>query len=285
MAIKIDGKALAEEIKSTVKAEVTALSARGIEPCLAVVMVGNNQASSVYVSGKQKDCEDCGIKSRLVHLPQETTQEELLSVIALLSIDQGVHGILVQLPLPKHIDDQTVIDSIPAEKDVDGFNPINIGKLVIGEDGFLPCTPAGVIVMLKSVGIELAGKKAVVLGRSNIVGKPAAMLLLRENATVTVCHSKTENLKEICADADVIVAAIGKANFVTADMIKEGAVVIDVGINRGDDGKLCGDVLRSAAEEKAAYYSPVPGGVGLMTRAMLLVNTVRAAHSIEWLKH
>ncbi len=284
MAIKIDGKALAEEIKAKVKEEVASLSAKGIEPCLAVVMVGENPASAVYVSGKQKDCEDCGLKSRLVHLPEETTQEELLSVVALLSIDQGVHGILVQLPLPAHIDDQTIINSIPPEKDVDGFNPVNIGKLVIGEDSFLPCTPAGVIVMLKSIGVEIAGKKAVVLGRSNIVGKPAALLLLRENATVTVCHSKTENLKEICAEADIIVAAIGRANFVTADMIKEGAVIIDVGINRDDDGKLCGDVLRSAAEEKASYYSPVPGGVGLMTRAMLLVNTLRATHAIEWLQ-
>ncbi len=281
MAIKIDGKVLAAQVKEQIGAEVAVLKEQGIHPCLAVVMVGNNPASAVYVSGKQKDCEACGIESRMIHLPEETTQEELLAVVDSLAADDAVHGLLVQLPLPKQIDDQAVINAIPAAKDVDGFTPENVGKMMIGEDCFLPCTPAGVIAMLKTTGVPLAGKNAVVLGRSNIVGKPAALLLLRENATVTICHSKTENLKEVCANADILVAAIGKANFVTADMIKEGALVIDVGINRDENGKLCGDVLDAAAQEKAAYYSPVPGGVGLMTRAMLLVNTLAACRAAQ----
>ncbi len=281
MAIKIDGKVLAAQVKEQIGAEVAVLKEQGIHPCLAVVMVGNNPASAVYVSGKQKDCEACGIESRMIHLPEETTQEELLAVVDSLAADDAVHGLLVQLPLPKQIDDQAVINAIPAAKDVDGFTPENVGKMMIGEDCFLPCTPAGVIAMLKTTGVPLAGKNAVVLGRSNIVGKPAALLLLRENATVTICHSKTENLKEVCANADILVAAIGKANFVTADMMKEGALVIDVGINRNEQGKLCGDVLDAAAQEKAAYYSPVPGGVGLMTRAMLLVNTLAACRAAQ----
>ncbi len=283
MATKIDGKVLAAQVKEQVSAEVLKCKAEGVNPCLAVVMVGDNPASAVYVAGKQKDCEACGIISRMIHMSEETTQDELLQVVADLAADKTVHGMLVQLPLPAQIDDQAVINAIPAEKDVDGFTPVNVGKMMIGEECFLPCTPAGCIVMLKSTGESLVGKNAVVLGRSNIVGKPAAMLLLQENTTVTVCHSKTKNLKEICANADILVAAIGKANFVTADMIKEGALVIDVGINRNEEGKLCGDVLDAAAQEKAAYYSPVPGGVGLMTRAMLLVNTLKACRLAEGL--
>lgn len=279
MANKIDGKVLAAQVKEKVAAEVVACKAKGVTPCLAVVMVGNNPASAVYVAGKQKDCEACGIESRMIYLAEDTTQEALLAVVADLSADTSVHGMLVQLPLPKQIDEQAVIRAIPPEKDVDGFTPINVGRMMIGEECFLPCTPAGVIEMLKSTGVSLAGKQAVVLGRSNIVGKPAAILLLQENATVTICHSKTANLKEICANADILVAAIGRANFVTADMIKEGALVIDVGINRNEAGKLCGDVLDAAAQEKASYYSPVPGGVGLMTRAMLLVNTLKACRA------
>ncbi len=283
MANKIDGKILSAQVKEQVAVEVAACKAAGVNPCLAVVMVGNNPASAVYVAGKQKDCEACGIESRMIHLPEETTQEELLKVVDVLAADKTVHGMLVQLPLPAQIEDQAIINAIPAEKDVDGFTPVNVGKMMIGEECFLPCTPAGCIAMLKSTGVPIAGKNAVVLGRSNIVGKPAAILLLQENATVTICHSKTQNLKEICAGADILVAAIGKANFVTADMIKEGALVIDVGINRNADGKLCGDVLDAAAQEKASYYSPVPGGVGLMTRAMLLVNTLKACRAAEGL--
>lgn len=277
MAIRIEGKLLAAQVKERVAAGVAELKEKGIEPCLAVIMVGENPASQVYVKGKVKDCAECGIKSLEIHLPAETTQEELLQKLAELADDAGVHGLLVQLPLPAHIDEKTVIEAIPPQKDVDGFTAVNVGRMMIGEECFLPCTPAGCMEMIRSTGVSISGKNAVVIGRSNIVGKPAAMLLLRENATVTICHSRTENLKQVCANADILVAAVGRAGFVTGDMVKPGAVVIDVGINRNAQGKLCGDVDYDAAAEKASYITPVPGGVGLMTRAMLMQNTLQAA--------
>lgn len=277
MAIRIEGKLLAAQVKDRVAAGVAQLKEKGIEPCLAVIMVGENPASQVYVKGKVKDCAECGIKSLEIHLPAETTQDELLQKLAELAGDAGVHGLLVQLPLPAHIDEKTVIEAIPPQKDVDGFTAVNVGRMMIGEECFLPCTPAGCMEMIRSTGVSISGKNAVVIGRSNIVGKPAAMLLLRENATVTICHSRTENLKQVCANADILVAAVGRAGFVTGDMVKPGAVVIDVGINRNAQGKLCGDVDYDAAAEKAGYITPVPGGVGLMTRAMLMQNTLQAA--------
>ena len=277
MAIRIAGKLLAAQVKERVAAGVKELKEKGIEPCLAVIMVGENPASQVYVKGKVKDCAECGIKSLEIHLPAETTQNELLQKLAELAGDAGVHGLLVQLPLPAHIDEKTVIEAIPPQKDVDGFTAVNVGRMMIGEECFLPCTPAGCMEMIRSTGVSISGKNAVVIGRSNIVGKPAAMLLLRENATVTICHSRTENLKQVCANADILVAAVGRAGFVTGDMVKPGAVVIDVGINRNAQGKLCGDVDYDAAAEKAGYITPVPGGVGLMTRAMLMQNTLQAA--------
>ena len=277
MAIRIEGKLLAARVKERVAAGVAQLKEKGIEPCLAVIMVGENPASQVYVKGKVKDCAECGIKSLEIHLPAETTQDELLQKLAELADDAGVHGLLVQLPLPAHIDEKTVIEAIPPQKDVDGFTAVNVGRMMIGEECFLPCTPAGCMEMIRSTGVSISGKNAVVIGRSNIVGKPAAMLLLRENATVTICHSRTENLKQVCANADILVAAVGRAGFVTGDMVKPGAVVIDVGINRNAQGKLCGDVDYDAAAEKAGYLTPVPGGVGLMTRAMLMQNTLQAA--------
>ena len=277
MAIRIEGKLLAAQVKERVAAGVKELKEKGIEPCLAVIMVGENPASQVYVKGKVKDCAECGIKSLEIHLPAETTQEELLQKLAELAGDAGVHGLLVQLPLPAHIDEKTVIEAIPPQKDVDGFTAVNVGRMMIGEECFLPCTPAGCMEMIRSTGVSISGKNAVVIGRSNIVGKPAAMLLLRENATVTICHSRTESLKQVRANADILVAAVGRAGFVTGDMVKPGAVVIDVGINRNAQGKLCGDVDYDAAAEKAGYITPVPGGVGLMTRAMLMQNTLQAA--------
>jgi len=277
MAIRIEGKLLAAQVKERVAAGVAELKEKGIEPCLAVIMVGENPASQVYVKGKVKDCAECGIKSLEIHLPAETTQNELLQKLAELADDADVHGLLVQLPLPAHIDEKTVIEAIPPQKDVDGFTAVNVGRMMIGEECFLPCTPAGCMEMIRSTGVSISGKNAVVIGRSNIVGKPAAMLLLRENATVTICHSRTENLKQVCANADILVAAVGRTGFVTGDMVKPGAVVIDVGINRNAQGKLCGDVDYDAAAEKAGYITPVPGGVGLMTRAMLMQNTLQAA--------
>lgn len=273
----IDGKALAETVKQEAAQQVTALKEQGITPCLAVVLVGEDPASQVYVRGKINDCAQCGIESRSIRLPETTTQAELLAQVKLLAEDPAVHGILVQLPLPAGIDEKAVIDAIPPEKDVDGFSPVNVGRMQIGEPCYLPCTPAGCIRMIESTGVSIAGKQAVVVGRSNIVGKPAAMLLLAKDATVTICHSKTRNLKELCAAADILVAGVGRAGFVTGDMVKPGAVVIDVGINRGADGKLHGDVDFAAAAEKAAWITPVPGGVGPMTRAMLMLNTVEAA--------
>lgn len=273
----ISGKTLAAQVKQQVAEEVARLKGQGITPCLAVMLVGNDPASEVYVRGKQNDCHECGIESRLVRMDESASQAEVLEQLGLLANDPSVHGVLVQLPLPAHIDEQAVIAAIPPEKDVDGFTPVNVGRLTIGQQCFLPCTPAGCIEMLKAAGVAMEGKRAVVVGRSNIVGKPAALLLLRENATVTVCHSRTKDLAKICAEADILVAAIGKAKFITGGMVKPGAAVIDVGINRGADGRLCGDVDFEAAAEKAAFITPVPGGVGLMTRAMLLCNTVQAA--------
>lgn len=273
----IDGKALAAVVKQEAAEQVAVLQAQGITPCLAVVLVGEDPASQVYVRGKINDCAQCGIQSRSVRLPETTTQAELLAQVQELAQDPAVHGILVQLPLPPQIDEKAIIEAIPPEKDVDGFSPVNVGRMQIGEPCYLPCTPAGCIRMIESTGTQIAGKHAVVIGRSNIVGKPAAMLLLAKNATVTICHSKTENLQKLCASADILVAAVGRAGFVTGEMVKPGAVVIDVGINRGADGKLHGDVDFEAAAEKASWITPVPGGVGPMTRAMLMLNTVEAA--------
>lgn len=273
----IDGKALAAQVKAEAAADTAALKAKGVTPCLAVILVGEDPASQVYVRGKAKDCGECGIDSRVLRLPESTTQEQLLTLVHQLADEKAVNGILVQLPLPAHIDEKAVIDAIPPEKDVDGFSPVNVGRMQIGEPCYLPCTPAGCVRMIESTGTSIDGKHAVVIGRSNIVGKPAAILLLAKNATVTICHSHTANLKELCASADILVAAVGKAGFVTGDMVKPGAVVIDVGINRGADGKLHGDVDFAAAAEKASFITPVPGGVGPMTRAMLMKNTVQAA--------
>ncbi len=277
----ISGKELAMQKKQEIAQKVKELEQKtGIKARLSVIIVGENPASKTYVAGKAKDCEECGILSDVIALPENTTQEELLKIVNECNENSEVHGLLVQLPLPKHIDENTVINAISPQKDVDGFTPINVGRMVIGEDCFLPCTPAGCMEMLKSTGVNIQGKKAVVIGRSNIVGKPAALLLCAANATVTICHSRTENLKEICANADILVAAIGKAGFVTKDMIKKGAIVIDVGINRNENGKLCGDVAFEEALDNAAYITPVPGGVGLMTRAMLMENTYKAAANV-----
>lgn len=277
MAALISGKTLAAQVKQRVAQQVDALKAQGVVPRLAVIIVGENPASQTYVAGKAKDCAECGIASDVIRLPEQTTEQALLAHVADCNNNPAIHGLLVQLPLPAHICEQHIIDAISPEKDVDGFTPINVGRLVTGGDCFLPCTPAGCMEMLHSTGVSAAGKRAVVIGRSNIVGKPAALLLLREHATVTICHSRTVDLAAVCAEADILVAAIGKPRFVTADMVKPGAIVLDVGINRGEDGKLCGDVDFDAVSEKAAYITPVPGGVGLMTRAMLMENTLKAA--------
>lgn len=277
MAQKIDGKALAARYKAEAAAEAAALREKGVRPRLAVIIVGEDPASKTYVEGKARDCAECGILSDVIALPEQTDERELLARVAALNEDSAVHGVLVQLPLPAQIHASNIIRAISPEKDVDGFTPVNVGRMVLGEECFLPCTPAGCLAMLQSTGVPLAGKDAVVIGRSNIVGKPMALLLAAQNATVTLCHSRTRNLREKCAAADVLVAAVGRAGFVTADMVKPGAIVIDVGINRGADGRLCGDVDFAAADEKAAFLTPVPGGVGLMTRAMLMQNTVKAA--------
>lgn len=277
MAKIIDGKAVSAQVKEEVRTETAELAKKGIEVGLAVVIVGNNPASRVYVNNKKKACETCGFKSYEYALPEETTQDELVALVKKLNDDNTVDGILVQLPLPSHIDEKAVIDTISAEKDVDAFHPVNVGKIMIGNFSFLPCTPAGVMELIASTGTEISGKNCVVIGRSNIVGKPMAMLLLHKNGTVTICHSKTKNLKEICKSADILVAAVGKAGFVTADMVKDGAVVIDVGMNRNAEGKLCGDVAYDECEKVAGYITPVPGGVGPMTIAMLMKNTLTAA--------
>ncbi len=276
-AIMIDGKELAAKIKESLKEQVSAFQAEtGKDICLAVVKVGNNPASEVYVRNKLRACEGVGIRSLPVNLSETATQEEVLKAVTDLAEDPTVNGILVQLPLPKGMDENAVLMAIPKEKDVDGFHPENVGNLLLGQDAICACTPSGVMEMIRSTGVSVAGKRAVVLGRSNIVGKPMALMLLQENATVTVCHSKTQNLKEITKEADILVAAIGRANFVTADMVKPGAVVVDVGINRTENG-LCGDVDFNAVKEVAGYLSPVPGGVGPMTIAMLMNNAVYAA--------
>ncbi|MCI7349502.1 MAG: bifunctional methylenetetrahydrofolate dehydrogenase/methenyltetrahydrofolate cyclohydrolase FolD [Ruminococcus sp.] len=277
MAAVIDGKAISAKVKSEVRQETEALKAKGISIGLAVVIVGDNPASRVYVNNKKKACAEVGFESFEYALPQETTQEELLALVDKLNKNDTVNGILVQLPLPKQIDEKAVINAILPEKDVDAFHPVNVGKIMIGDFAFLPCTPAGVMELIASTGVEISGKECVVIGRSNIVGKPMAMLLLHKNGTVTICHSKTKNLAEVCSRADILVAAVGRANFVTPDMVKEGAVVIDVGMNRLENGKLCGDVDYAACFEKAGYITPVPGGVGPMTIAMLMKNTLTSA--------
>lgn len=276
MAKIIDGKAISAAMKDELKEKVAAYKENGIEITLAVVKVGNDPASAVYVRNKEKACEYVGITSKTLALPEETTEEELLAVVKELNEDKTVNGILVQLPLPKHIDESKILLAIDSRKDVDGFHPVNVGKMVIGEDTFLPCTPAGIIEMLKRSDIEIEGKACVVIGRSNIVGKPMSMLMLKENATVTIAHSRTKDLKEVTKKADILVAAIGKAKFVTADYIKDGAVVIDVGMDRDENGKLCGDVDFETVEPKAGAITPVPGGVGPMTVTMLLVNCLRS---------
>jgi methylenetetrahydrofolate dehydrogenase (NADP+)/methenyltetrahydrofolate cyclohydrolase len=273
----IDGKLISAEIKAEAAEEAAALKEQGIEPCLAVVLVGDNSASKVYVSNKQKACEAVGIKSVSHVLPEATTEEELLNLIEELNADKSVHGILVQMPVPKHIDDRKVIMAISPDKDVDCFHPVNVGYLHTGAKGFLPCTPAGIIELIKRSGHSIAGKNCVVIGRSNIVGKPVAMLLMQENGTVTICHSKTQDLAGICRGADIIVSATGKVDTVTADMVKEGAIIIDVGMNRNAEGKLCGDVDFENVKEVAGAITPVPGGVGPMTIAMLMKNCNTAA--------
>ncbi len=273
-ATVMDGKALAAKVKARVAEQAAGLERK---PGLAVVLVGDDPASRVYVNGKKKDCAECGFYSEEHHLPAETTQEELMALVAELNGRGDIDGILVQLPLPKHLDEREVLLSIDPNKDVDAFHPYNVGKLMIGEQSFQPCTPAGVMELLDEYGIDPAGKHCVVVGRSNIVGKPQAMLMLQRNATVTICHSRTPDLAEECRRADILVAAVGKVNLITADMVKEGAVVIDVAMNRNAEGKLCGDVDYAAVAEQAGYITPVPGGVGPMTRAMLMVNTLTAS--------
>lgn len=273
----IDGKEVSSVVKNRVAGEVKELNKNGISVCLAVILVGSDPASKIYVANKKKACEQLGIISKEYLLPADTTQKELLSLIEQLNNDKTVNGILCQLPLPKTIDEKTVISAISPEKDVDAFHPVNVGKIMIGDYYFLPCTPAGIMEMLKYYNIEIAGRNCVVIGRSNIVGKPMSMLLLQKNGTVTICHSKTENLEKVTAGADILVSAVGKANFVTANMVKDGAVVIDVGMNRDKNGKLCGDVDFNNVSEKSSYITPVPGGVGPMTIATLMQNTLTAA--------
>ena len=275
----LDGKAVSLKVKESVKIRADELKKFGVEPTLAVVLVGEDKASQTYVRAKEKACNEYGIKSVAHRLSENTTQNELLALINVLNLDDSIHGILVQLPLPKHIDTNVVLAAIDPRKDVDGFHAVNVGKLVSGLDGFVPCTPLGVMEILKEYGIEVARLNAVVIGRSNIVGKPMANLLLNASATVTVTHSKTKNLKEICKNADLIVAAIGKPFFLKADMVKDGAVVVDVGINRLDDGRLVGDVDFDEVAPKCSYITPVPGGVGPMTIAMLLNNTILATQA------
>ncbi len=274
----IDGKSLAQDIRDGIGRDVQALEAQtGVRPGLAVVLVGEDPASAVYVRNKKKACDTAGLYVTDHHLSAETSQAELLTLVDRLNADPKIHGILVQLPLPAHIEGEAVLNAIAPDKDVDGFHPYNIGRLVAGEPVFVPCTPKGVVRMIESTGEPIAGKKAVVVGRSNIVGKPVAMLLLHQHATVTMCHSRTKDLPAVCREADILVAAIGKPRFVTRDMVKEGAIVLDVGINRLDDGRLVGDVDFEPVRERAGWISPVPGGVGPMTIAMLLANTLEGA--------
>ena len=275
-AVLMDGRAVAKEWKERIANEVQEMNSLGIILHLAVVLVGENPASQVYVRNKENACLKAGVRSSVIRLPETCSQDELEHVVMTLNDDHSVHGILVQLPLPKHLDETKVLELIRPDKDVDGFHPVNVGRLMNGQCGFVPCTPLGVMKLLEAYHIDLEGKHAVVIGRSNIVGKPMAMLLLAQNATVTVCHSKTKNLVQIAREADILVAAVGKAGFVTADMVKPGAVVIDVGINRVD-GQIVGDVDAQNVSEVAGYLTPVPGGVGQMTIAMLLANTLQAA--------
>lgn len=276
MSRLIDGKVISAAVKERVKNEVAQLSGKGITVGLAVIIVGEDPASKIYVANKKKACEALGIISEEYALPESTTEKELLALIDTLNAKKSINGILCQLPLPHHLDEKRIINAISPEKDVDAFHPVNVGRIMIGDYDFVPCTPAGIMEMLAYENIETEGKRCVVIGRSNIVGKPMAMLLLHKNGTVTICHSRTKNLKEICLDADILVAAVGKAKFVTADMVKEGAVVIDVGMNR-ENGRLCGDVDFEAVKDKASAITPVPGGVGPMTIAMLMQNTLTAA--------
>lgn len=277
MAQLIDGKLISQQIKDELKEKVASLKAQGKEIGMAVIQVGNDPASSVYVGNKKKACAYIGIRSESYELPEETTQEELLSLIEKLNNDNNIHGILVQLPVPKHINEDTIIKAISPKKDVDGFHPQSVGALSIGQPGFVSCTPAGVIQLLKRSDVSIDGKNCVVIGRSNIVGKPMALLLLRENGTVTITHSHTNNLKEICKQADILVVAIGRPKMIDASYVKEGAVVIDVGIHRNENNKLCGDVDFDSVEPVASKITPVPGGVGPMTIAMLMNNCVEAA--------
>lgn len=273
----IDGKAISAAVRAEIAARVEKLKASGITPGLAVVLVGEDPASQIYVRNKQKACHDTGMYSEEYKLPAETSQKQLLELIDRLNGKADIHGILVQLPLPGHIDETVILNHIDPNKDVDAFHPVNVGKIMIGDYRFLPCTPAGIMELIRRSGVEVGGKRCVVIGRSNIVGKPMAMLLLHANGTVTICHSRTKDLAEVCRQADILVAAVGKAHFVTADMVKPGAVVIDVGMNRLDNGKLAGDVDFAAVKEKAGFITPVPGGVGPMTITMLLQNTLAAA--------
>lgn len=277
----IDGRKIADEIKKKISSEISGWKKK---PGLATVLVGDNPASKVYVSRKNASCKQYGLYSREIHLPESVSQAELLRVVRELNSDPFIHGILVQLPLPKQINEKEILETITPDKDVDGFHPLNFGRLVAGYPSFVPCTARGVLELIKSTGVKLEGKHAVIIGRSNIVGKPTAILLLQENCTVTVCHSKTRDLAEETKKADIVIAAVGKPNLVTADMVKQGAVVIDVGMNRLPDGKLCGDVDFEKVKEKASFITPVPGGVGQMTIAMLLQNTFEAAKKIEGIK-
>ena len=276
MSLRIDGKKISSDIKEELKEQVKLLKEEGISVCLAVIQVGSDPASSVYVNNKKKACAYIGIESQAYELPEETTQEELMAIVDKCNKDPKINGILVQLPLPKHLDEDEVLLAINPKKDVDGFHPVSVGNMVIGEKGFLPCTPAGVIQLLKRSGVEIDGKECVVVGRSNIVGKPVALLCLQKNATVTIAHSKTKNLKEVCQRADVLIAAVGRAKMINSDYVKEGAVVLDVGINRDENNKLCGDVDFEDVKDKVYAITPVPGGIGPMTITMLLQNTLEA---------
>lgn len=276
-AQRIDGKAISDQIKEEAALEAQELQRQGITPCLAVVLVGNDPASMVYVNNKKKACEKVGILSRSYELPEDTEEKDLLALVEQLNMDNSVHGVLVQLPLPPQIDEEKVILAVDPKKDVDCFHPLNVGLLHTGQKEFLPCTPAGVLELIERSGHTIEGKRCVVIGRSHNVGKPTAMLLLQKNGTVTICHSKTKDLKGICKEADILVSAVGKLHTVTKDMVKEGAVVIDVGMNRNENGKLCGDVDFDDVCEVAGAVSPVPGGVGLMTVAMLMKNCITAA--------
>ncbi|KOP83391.1 bifunctional methylenetetrahydrofolate dehydrogenase/methenyltetrahydrofolate cyclohydrolase FolD [Cytobacillus solani] len=277
----IDGKEIARQKKTLIAEEVEKLKKDGIVPGLAVILVGNNPASKTYVTNKERTCRELGMHSVLIELPESVSEEALLNQVAELNEDSSIHGILVQMPLPDHINEKKVIEAISPEKDVDGFHPVNVGRMMTGQDSFLPCTPYGVMEMLDYIGADIAGKHVVVVGRSNIVGKPAGQLFLNKNATVTYCHSKTPDLKAFTTQADILVAAVGKVNIITKDHVKEGAIVIDVGMNRNSEGKLCGDVDFSNVKEIASYITPVPGGVGPMTITMLMFNTLKAAKAIK----